>query len=127
MPLDRARLAALLGFGTVGAHTRDAMWSVDALTDAVVAAAQTAQTISQLASDLGIFASPAFGYLTLDASLCRASVLMPQKRNPYALAVLRGGAGTLLRPADRAAGHRAYPISADRQLAVCLWRGGRRG
>jgi argininosuccinate lyase len=96
VPLDRARLAALLGFGTVGAHTRDAMWSVDALTDAVAAAAQTAQTISQLASDLEIFASPAFGYLTLDASLCRASVLMPQKRNPYALAVLRGGAGTLL-------------------------------
>lgn len=80
----------------MGAHTRDAMWSVDALTDAVVAAAQTAQTISQLASDLEIFASPAFGYLTLDASLCRASVLMPQKRNPYALAVLRGGAGVLL-------------------------------
>jgi argininosuccinate lyase len=96
LPLDRARLAALLGFGTVGAHTRDAMWSVDALTDAVVAAAQSAETISQLASDLEIFASPAFGYLTIDASLCRASVLMPQKRNPYALAVLRGGAGTLL-------------------------------
>ena len=53
-------------------------------------------TIGQLAGDLEIFASPAFGYLTLDASLCRASVLMPQKRNPYALAVLRGGAGTLI-------------------------------
>jgi phosphosulfolactate synthase len=51
---------------------------------------------SQLASDLEIFASPAFGYVTLDASLCRASVLMPQKRNPYALPVLRGGAGTLV-------------------------------
>ena len=34
--------------------------------------------------------------MTLDASLCRASVLMPQKRNPYALPVLRGGAGTLV-------------------------------
>jgi argininosuccinate lyase len=95
LPLDRARLARLLGFGSVGPHTRDAMWSVDTLTDAVAAAAQTAMTISQLAGDLEIFASPAFGYLTLDASLCRASVLMPQKRNPYALAVLRGGAGTL--------------------------------
>ena len=34
--------------------------------------------------------------MTLDPSLCRASVLMPQKRNPYALPVLRGGAGTLI-------------------------------
>ena len=96
LPMDRARLARRLGFGAVGPHTRDAMWSADALADAVTAAAQAAATLSQLASDLEIFASPAFGYLTLDASLCRASVLMPQKRNPYALPVLRGGAGTLL-------------------------------
>jgi argininosuccinate lyase len=94
--MDRDRLARRLGFGSVGPHTRDAMWSADALADAVTAAAQTATTMSQLASDLEIFASPAFGYLTLDASLCRASVLMPQKRNPYALPVLRGGAGTLI-------------------------------
>jgi argininosuccinate lyase len=96
LPMDRERLAALLGFGSVGPHTRDAMWSVDVLADAVAAAAQAVATIGQLASDLEIFASPAFGYLTLDASLCRASVLMPQKRNPYALPVLRGGAGTLI-------------------------------
>ena len=96
LPMDRDRLARRLGFGSVGPHTRDAMWSTDALVDAVAAAAQAVATISQLASDLEIFASPAFGYLTLDASLCRASVLMPQKRNPYALPVLRGGAGTLI-------------------------------
>jgi argininosuccinate lyase len=96
LPVDRARLAGLLGFGSVGPHTRDAMWSVDALADAVTAAAQAVASIGQLAGDLEIFASPAFGYVTLDASLCRASVLMPQKRNPYALPVLRGGAGTLI-------------------------------
>ena len=96
LPVNRARLAARLGFGSVGAHTRDAMWSADALADAVTAAAQSVATIAQLASDLEIFASPAFGYVTLDASLCRASVLMPQKRNPYALPVLRAGAGTLI-------------------------------
>lgn len=95
LPLDRSRLAALLGFATVGANTRDAMWSVDALIDAVTAAVQAGLTVNQLAEDLEIFASPAFDYVELDASLCRASVLMPQKRNPYALAVLRGGAGTL--------------------------------
>jgi len=96
LPVDRARLANRLGFGSVGPHTRDAMWSVDALADAVSAAAQAVATIGQLAADLEIFASPAFGYVSLDASLCRASVLMPQKRNPYALPVLRGGAATLI-------------------------------
>ena len=96
VPLDRARLADLLGFAGPGRHTRDVMWAVDGLADAVVAAAQAATTVDRLAEDLEIFASPNFGYVTLHASLCRASVLMPQKRNPYALAVIRAGAGTLV-------------------------------
>lgn len=95
IPVDRQRVADLLGFAEVGANTRDAMWSVDAPIDAVFAAVQAVLTVDQIAEDLEIFASPAFDYVELDASLCRASVLMPQKRNPYALAVLRGGAGTL--------------------------------
>ncbi|MBA2389107.1 MAG: argininosuccinate lyase [Geodermatophilaceae bacterium] len=93
--LDRQRLADLLGFTQVGANTRDAMWSVDGPLDAVFAAVQAVLTADQIAEDLEIFASPAFDYVELDASMCRASVLMPQKRNPYALAVIRGGAGTL--------------------------------
>lgn len=96
VPVDRHRLADLLGFAAPGAHTRDVMWSVDGLADAAMAATQAATTVDRLAEDLEIFASPAFGYVTLDASLCRASVLLPQKRNPYALAVIRSGAGTLI-------------------------------
>lgn len=101
VPLDRDRLARLFGFAEVGAHTRDVMWSVDGMADAVVAAAQLATTVDRLAEDLEIWTSPQFAWVELDASLCRASVQMPQKRNPYALAVIRGGANTLL---GRAAG-----------------------
>lgn len=96
IPIDRARLSELLGFASPGKHTRDAMWATDGLADSVVAATQAATTVDRLAEDLEIFASPGFSYVTLDASVCRASVLMPQKRNPYALAVIRSGAGTLI-------------------------------
>lgn len=96
VPVDRERLRVLLGFGGMGTQTRDVMWSVDGLADAVLAATQAATTVDRLAEDLEIFTSPGFGYVTLDASLCRASVLLPQKRNPYALAVIRSGAGTLI-------------------------------
>lgn len=96
VPLDRAQLADLLGFGALGSHTRDAMWSIDAATDAALTAAHTATTADRLAEDLEIYTSPGFGYVTLAASMCRASVLMPQKRNPYALAVIRSGASTLI-------------------------------
>ena len=94
--LDRDGLAALLGFAAVGRNTRDTMWNVDGLIDVVSAAVQAALTADRLAEDLQIFTSPGFGFVTLNASVCRASVLMPQKRNPYALAVIRSGASTLI-------------------------------
>lgn len=96
IPLDRSRLATLLGFAEPAAHTRDAMWSTDGLVDAVVAATQSATTVDRLAEDLEILSSPQFGYVELDASTCRASVAMPQKKNPYALVVIRGGTNTLI-------------------------------
>jgi argininosuccinate lyase len=96
MSLDRSRLAELLGFGAVGRNTRDTMWTIDGLIDVTTAAVQTVITADRLAEDLLIFASAGFGLVTIDASLCRASVLMPQKRNPYALSVIRAGASTMV-------------------------------
>ena len=93
--LDREHLSGLLGFAAVGRNTRDTMWTIDGLVDAVSAATQAALTCDRLAEDLLIFASAGFGIVTVDASLCRASVLMPQKRNPYALSVVRAGASTM--------------------------------
>ena len=92
---DRRHVAALLGFRTVAEHTRDAMWQVDGLFDMVGAAAGLVLTQSKLAEDLEIWASQEFDYVTLADGYSRASVLMPQKRNPYALSIIRGAAGTL--------------------------------
>src|SRR5207342_3704060 len=93
---DRAHVAALLGFRSVAEHTRDAMWQVDGLFDMVSAAAGLVVTQSKLAEDLEIWASQEFDYVTLADGYSRASVLMPQKRNPYALSILRGTAGSLI-------------------------------
>ena len=101
IPLDRERLATQLGFDEPTAHIRDGMWSADSLVDAAVASTQAVLTIDRLAEDLEIFTSPQFGYVRLAGATSRASVLLPQKRNPYSLSVIRGGAGTLI---GRAAG-----------------------
>jgi argininosuccinate lyase len=93
---DRGRVARLLGFGSVAEHTRDAMWQVDGLFDMVGAAAGLVITQSKLAEDLEIWASPEFGYVALADGYSRASVLMPNKRNPYALSMIRGAAGSLI-------------------------------
>jgi argininosuccinate lyase len=100
-PLERERIAALLGFAGPVSHTRDAMWQTDGLSDLVSHAAITATGASRFAEDLELYGSDEFGLLRIGDELCRASALMPQKRNPYALVVLRGGAGTLI---GRAAG-----------------------
>lgn len=93
---DRANVARLLGFRAIAEHTRDAMWQTDGLFDMVGAATGLLVTQSKLAEDLEIWASQEFDYVTLADGYSRASVLMPQKRNPYALSIIRGAAGTLI-------------------------------
>ena len=95
-PLDRERLSALLGFDAPIEHTRDALWATDGLTETVWHAATVATHASRFAEDLEVYGSDEFALLAIGDSLCRASALMPQKRNPYALVVIRGAAGTLL-------------------------------
>jgi argininosuccinate lyase len=94
--IDRTRLAALLGFPGRIEHTRDAMWQVDGFAELGSHAAIAAVGASRFAEDLELYGTSEFGLLRIGDELCRASALMPQKRNPYALVVLRGGAGTLI-------------------------------
>jgi len=93
---DREGLAARLGFDAVITHTRDAMWQTDGLVSLLAAVASLATTTDALAEDLEIWSSTEFDYVTLAEGYTRASVLMPQKRNPYALSIIRGAAGVLI-------------------------------
>ncbi|HEX4061844.1 MAG TPA: argininosuccinate lyase [Streptosporangiaceae bacterium] len=93
---DRTTVASLLGFRDIAEHTRDAMWQTDGLFDMVGAATGLLLPQAQLAEDLEIWASQEFDYVTLADGYSRASVLMPQKRNPYALSIVRGASGVLI-------------------------------
>ena len=92
-PLDRERLADLLGCAGVMTHAKDAMWQADGYVELAGAVATAATHGSQLAQDLEILASQEFAAVQLADRHSRASALMPQKRNPYALAVIRTQAG----------------------------------
>jgi len=94
LPLDRQRLANLLGFDAVIPHARDAMWQVDMPLETVNTAAALMLHLDRLAEDLQIFNSVEFGMIELADEFARASVIMPQKKNPYALAFVRGAANT---------------------------------
>ncbi|MGH9289437.1 MAG: lyase family protein [Acidimicrobiales bacterium] len=93
---DRMAIATRLGFASVIANTRDAMWQVDGLIQLTSSLASLALTQTSLAEDLEIWASSEFDYVELAEEYTRASVLMPQKRNPYSLSMIRGITGVLI-------------------------------
>ncbi len=93
---DRGPVARLLGFDDVIEHTRDAMWQTDGLVDVLAVGAASVGTQSKLAEDLEIWAQPRVRLRDGRRRVQPASVLMPQKRNPYALSIIRGASGTLI-------------------------------
>lgn len=93
-PIDRARLAELLGCDGLVSHTKDAMWRADDYLELVSAVATALAHRAQWAQDLEILASREFGQVELADEHSRTSDLMPQKKNPYALTLIRGAAGS---------------------------------
>jgi argininosuccinate lyase len=93
---DRGLVADLLGFSRVIEHTRDAMWQVDGLISILSTSASLLSNQSKLAEDLEIWSSREFDYVDLAGPYTRSSILMPQKRNPYSLSIVRGASGILI-------------------------------
>ena len=91
-PLDRGLLASLLGEDGLVQHATDAAWQWDVYAELLSTLAIAATHLSQLAQDFEIYASREFGLIELADEHSRASALMPQKRNPYALAAIRAQA-----------------------------------
>jgi argininosuccinate lyase len=91
--LDRARLSELLGGDGIVEHAKDAAWQADVYLELLATIAIAATHQSQLGQDFEIYASQEFGLVELADAHSRASALMPQKKNPYALAAIRTQAG----------------------------------
>jgi len=93
LPLDRERLAELLAFEDVITNARDAMWQVDGPVELMATVVALLVNLDRLAEDLMIWTTQEFALVDLADRHSRASVIMPQKKNPYSLAYVRGVAG----------------------------------
>lgn len=96
LPLDREMVCDALGFDGL---LNNVLWANNSrckiesvLVDALD---QGGLTLSKMAQDLILFSLPEFGYFTLPEDLCTGSSIMPQKRNPDALELLRAKSGTV--------------------------------
>jgi argininosuccinate lyase len=95
--VDRRALAADLGFfGGVCPNSMDAVSDRDFVAETQFWAALSMTHLSRFAEDLIIYSSLQFGMVALSDAYSTGSSLMPQKKNPDALELLRGKAGRLL-------------------------------
>lgn len=92
----RQPLAALLGFNGVVPHARDAMWQADLFIEAASILTTSSVNLSRLAEDLQVYSTQEFGIVELDDRHARASKIMPQKKNPFALTHIRGVANKMI-------------------------------
>ncbi|MDY7040727.1 MAG: argininosuccinate lyase [Chloroflexota bacterium] len=99
--IDRQALAAELGFTAVSENSVDAVGDRDYAVEFLAWAALAQIHLSCLAEDLIIWASPEFGFVQVDEAYSTGSSLMPQKKNPDSLELIRGKGG---RMAGRLAG-----------------------
>ena len=97
LPLDRQLVSDLLGFSRpihnvlYANNARGKMESV-----ILMAMSQVMLTVSRLAQDLMLFSMPELGYFALPAAFCTGSSIMPQKRNPDVLELVRGKAAKVM-------------------------------
>lgn len=91
--VDREAVAAELGFSGVSANSLDAVSDRDFAVEFTAACSLIMVHLSRLAEDLIIYCSNEFGFITLSDAVSSGSSLMPQKKNPDALELLRGKSG----------------------------------
>ena len=90
--IDREAVAKDLGFDGVTANSLDAVSDRDFAIEFTGACAILMMHLSRLSEDLIIYATNEFGFIELGDAISTGSSLMPQKKNPDALELIRGKA-----------------------------------
>jgi argininosuccinate lyase len=94
--IDVPALAARLGFARIARNSLDATGDRDFVASFLHAAALAMVHLSRIAEDVIIFTSEEFGFFDLADTAATGSSLMPQKKNPDPLELVRGKAGRII-------------------------------
>ena len=92
-PLDREFMARELGFSRVSPNSLDAVSDRDFLLECLAALSIVMMHLSRFCEDLIIWSSAEFGFVELDDAFATGSSMMPQKKNPDSLELIRGKSG----------------------------------
>jgi argininosuccinate lyase len=104
-------MARQLGFDGLCENSLDAVSDRDFVIEYVAAASVTMMHLSRLAEDFIIYSTTEFGFIELSDAVSTGSSLMPQKKNPDSLELVRGKAG-------RVFGHHAALLATMKGLPL---------
>jgi len=96
LPLDRRMVARTLGFKAISANSMDAVSDRDFVVDFLSAAALTQVHLSRMSEEIILWTSAEFGFAALPDEFSTGSSMMPQKKNPDLLELIRGKTGRLI-------------------------------
>jgi argininosuccinate lyase len=91
--LDREMVARELGFDAISNNSMDAVSDRDFVLEFLFASSLLMMHLSRLCEELVIWSSQEFGFVTLPDAFCTGSSIMPQKKNPDLLELIRGKTG----------------------------------
>jgi argininosuccinate lyase len=116
-PIDRRALAKDLGFKRATRNSVDAVSDRDFVAELLFVAGLSAAHLSRLSEDWIFYASQEAGFLELADAVTTGSSLMPQKKNPDSLELIRGkGARILGRLTGFLACLRSLPLAYNKDL-----------
>lgn len=94
--LDREWMASELGFEVPSQNSLDAVSDRDFAVEFLFNLSLMGVHLSRLAEDIVIYSNPSFGFVLLDDRYSTGSSIMPQKKNPDSMELVRGKAGRLI-------------------------------
>jgi argininosuccinate lyase len=92
-PINRERVAEILGFETIYPNSMDAVSDRDFILEFLSIGSIIMTHISRFSEELVLWSSQEFQFVELDDSFCTGSSIMPQKKNPDVPELLRGKTG----------------------------------
>ncbi len=92
-PLDRTFMAQELGFGAITTNSLDAVSDRDFLLESLASLSVLMMHLSRYCEDLIIWSTAEFGFVAIDDAYSTGSSMMPQKKNPDSLELVRGKTG----------------------------------
>jgi len=92
-PVDPAYVAELLGFARTASNSMDAVSDRDFVIEFCFVGSMVLLHLSRWSEELILWATEAFGFVDLPDAYCTGSSMMPQKKNPDVLELIRGKAG----------------------------------